>query len=304
MKHVSIFLFFLALSLSTRAQEIVSDTNYYTLPSQRRPVLTADPDQRSGYYQLNADQPVGRRRADHQLIDEFKEMQTWYAGAEGGFRSDISTLSNTFNSLVSNPTQTKAVWSILLGYTYRNCWGIETGYSRSPIHLSIKIANGQNPLDFNYQNSGYGIPLRLKRRIGLGSRSANGTGFWLTAGAWFIPNGNGQMDNFRLIGYSSRSRGSRTDTLRLTNSATAPNRLTGLAEVGVEYAVRLSSFLELGAYARTYWGLGTALRSELTYTINSTSETKATMTADGTGWGFGIALRYIYGRQHEAKHLL
>lgn len=301
MKHVSFVLFFLAFSLSTLAQKIVSDTNYYTLPSQRRHVLTADPDQRSENYQSQGSQPFGHRRVNRQLVDEFKEMQTWYVGAEGGFRSDVSTLSNTFNGLVSNPTQTKAVWGVTLGYTYRNSWSVETGYGRSPIHLSIKIANGQNPLAFDYQNSGYGIPLRLKRRIGLGNRSANGTGFWLSAGAWLIPNGNGQMDNFRLIGYSSRSRGSRTDTLRLNNSATAPNRLTGLAEVGVDYAVRLSSFLELGAHVRKYWGLGTALRSELTYTINSTSETRATMTADGTGWGFGIALRYIYGRQHEAK---
>ena len=296
MRNISLLFFLIGLSLSAWAQEVVIDTNYYAPPPVvRRPVLIADPD-------LNTNQrrPKNGKRGRYSLLDQLTEVQTWYVGAEGGFRSDGSVLSNSLDKLVSNPTLTKAVWGILLGYTYRNAWTIETGYTRSPIHLNISIANGSTPLVFNYQNSGYGIPLRIKRRLGSGIRAANGTGFWITGGAWLIPNGNGQTGDFNLIGYNYHSR-NRTDTLRLTNSTTVFNRVTGIAELGIDYAARLSPSLELGFYARKYWGLSNALQSNLVYTVNGSSEQQSTITADGTGWGFGLALRYIYGRQHEMK---
>lgn len=310
MKHIFLLAFSLGLSVSALAQEVVIDTNYYTPPAQRRQVLTSDPDQRYTPYQPNRTQSTGRYHngpdSDNPLFHQLREVQTWYIGAEGGFRSDGSTLTNSFNGLVSNVTQTKPSWSVLLGYTYRNAWAVETGYSRTPIHLNITIANGQTPLIFNYQNSGSGIPLRLKRRIGSGKRASNGTGFWLTAGAWIVPNGSGPMDDFKLIGYSSRtsSRVRTTDTLRLSNTTKTFSRITGLAELGVDYSVRLSSFLELGCYVRKYWGLSDALRSDLLYTVNNKSDQQAVVTANGTGWGVGIALRYIYGRQHEVKTAL
>lgn len=301
MKHLSLLWFLMSFPVSALAQEAVIDTSYYTPPSQRRPVLTDDPEQSQGQRRLNRSRPVGNDKSDNELLHRVREVQIWYVSAEGGFRSDGSTLSNSLGGLVSNATLTKAVWSALLGYTYRNAWSIESGYIHAPIHLNITVANGQTPLIFNYQNNGFGIPLRLKRRIGSGKRAASGTGFWLTAGAWLIPNGDAPMDDFRLIGYTSRNRGSRTDTLRLNNSTTTLNRITGLAELGVDYAVRVSPFIELGFYARKYWGLGTALRSDLIYTVNNISETKSSITADGTGWGFGLAVRYLYGRQHELK---
>lgn len=299
MKYLSLFFYLLSLPIRTLAQEAVTDTNYYTPPAHRRPVLSADPDQNPRH--SNTGRLAANRRHDADLAEQIKEIQIWYISAEGGFRSDGSTLSNSFNRLVSNPTPVKAVWGILVGYTYQNSWAIEAGYTQAPIHLNIKIDNGSNPLTYNYQNGGYGLPLRVKRRIGSGNRSANGTGFWLTAGAWLIPNGNVSMDDFRLIGYVSRNRGNRNDTLRLTNTTTTINRVTGLAEAGIDYTVRLSSFLELGIYLRKYWGLGDALRSDLTYTINNTSTQQAAITSDGTGWGLGMSLRYIYGRQHVLK---
>ncbi|UFH54380.1 hypothetical protein [Spirosoma sp. KNUC1025] len=299
MKHLSLLFFLVGLSVSALAQEVVIDTNYYTPPSQRRRVLTADPEDN---YNRQPKRSTRLYKTDNELFRQLKEVQTWYASAEGGFRSDVSMLDNSFSGLVRNATQTKANWSVLLGYTFRNAWAAELGYAQAPVHLNITIANGANPLVYTYQNSGNGIPLRLKRRIGSGKRSDNGTGFWLTAGAWLVPNGNVQMDDFRLIGYISRNRGSRTDTLRLTNATVTSSRITGLAEAGIDYSARLSPFFELGAYVRKYWGLGTALRSDLLYTVNNTSEQRAVVTADGSGWGFGIILRYVYGRRHELKH--
>jgi hypothetical protein len=294
MKNISLLAFLVGLSLSAQAQKVVIDTNYYAPPPVRRRVILADPDDNL--------QTRQSKRADNrrELLDQLNEIQTWYIGAEGGFRSDGSILSNSLDGLVSSATLTKATWSVLLGYTYHNSWTIETGYTRSPIHLNITIANNADPLVFNYLNNGYGIPLRIKRRIGSGKGSANGTGFWLTGGAWLIPNGSGQTGDFQLIGYSRRGR-NRIDTLRLNNTTTVFNSVTGIAELGIDYATRLSTRFELGFYARKYWGLGDALKSDLLYTVNNGSQQQATITSNGSGWGLGLALRYIYGRQYEVK---
>jgi hypothetical protein len=298
MKHISLLSFVFILSISAKAQEVVIDTNYYNPPPVvRRRVLVADPEQNIDPNRSRASRRAEKRR---ELFDQLDEVQTWHVSAEAGFRSDVSRLDNTLNRLVSNPTQTKAVGSLLVGYTYRNAWSLETGYSHAPTHLTISIANGSKPLVFTYQNMGVGIPLRIKRRIGAGNRAANGTGFWLTGGAWLMPNGTGQTEDFDLIGYTSRGR-NRTDTIRLTNSTMVANRLTGLAELGIYYTTRLSAQLEMGFFLRKYWGLGQALQSEILYSVNNASQQKATVTADGSGWGFGLSLRYVYGRQYDVK---
>lgn len=298
MKHISLLFLLVGLSISAMAQEIVIDTSYYAPPPVvRKRVLTDDPDQNPNHHRLS----TRREKSTYEQAYQLKETQTWYVGLDGGFRTDGGMLSNSFDGLISINSSTKASWSVLLGYTYRNAWTVETGYTSAPIHLNITIANGARPLTYNYQNSGYGIPLRIKRRIGLASRAANGTGFWLTAGAWLIPNGSVNLDDFRLIGYSYRNNRTRTDTLRLDNTTTTKS-ISGVAELGIDYSVRLSSSIEFGAYLRKYWGLGEAIRSDIVYTVNGIAQPQSTAKANGTGWGFGIALRYIYGRQQEVKN--
>ena len=112
---------------------------------------------------------------------------------------------------------------------------------------------------------------------------------------------SGQTGDFSLIGYNHYGR-NRVDTIRLTNSTTIRKRVTGIAELGLDYTTRLASRVEMGFYVRKYWGLGNALQSDLVYTVNNGSKAQATITADGTGWGFGISLRYLYGRQYEVKN--
>ena len=297
MKLACLFLLSVLLSLSGQGQEISFDTSYYTPPQVvRESLLTADPEQNKQRLK-NGRRSTSRR----DLFRQFRETQAWYVSAEGGIRSDVSQLSSSLDQWVSSPTQTKAVWAGLAGYVYRNAWAIETGYTKAPTHLTISIANGAyEPLVYNYQNDGHGIPLRIKRRIGLGKRAANGTGFWLTGGVWLVPNGDGQAGNFKLIGYQYRGR-LRTDTIRINNVTTTTKRITSIAELGIEYTTRLASTIELSFYARKYWGLGPALQANLEYTINNRSGQYATATADGTGWASGITLRYIYGKQQEVK---
>ncbi|UHG89520.1 hypothetical protein [Spirosoma oryzicola] len=296
MRNISLLVFFVSLMLSAQAQEVVIDTSYYAPPPVvRQRLLKEDPDDNTSSREVRES-----NRAQQTLLNQLNEVQSWYVSAEGGLRSDISRSSNSFGGLVSNSTPTKVVWSVLVGYTYRNAWSLEAGYTRAPTHLNITIASNPEPLVFNYLNNGYGIPIRLKRRLGSGKQAANGTGFWVTGGAWLTPNGNSQTGDFKLIGYSYGSR-NRVDTIRLSNTTAVFKSITGIAELGLDYAARLSPSLELGGYVRKYWGLGNALKSDLTYTVNNRSTEHATITADGSGWGFGITLRYIYGRQHEMK---
>ncbi len=288
----------IGLATVVRAQEVVIDTSYYRPPPPvRARTLQADPEKNYGSHLIR-----GGKRADsrHDLAAQLNEVRTWYIGAEGGFRSDGSVFSNSFDGLISTPTQTKATGGLTFGYGYRNAWILETGVTYAPIHLAISVANRGDALVYTYTNSGYSIPFRIKRRLGSGRLASNGTGFWITGGAWLVPNGSGQLGDFSLIGYSYRGR-NRVDTLRLSSTALVSNRITGVAELGLDYAIRLSSYLELGFFGRKYWGLGTALQSNLLYTVNGGAEQRSTLTANGSGWGFGLALRYIYSRQHELK---
>ena len=297
MKHILLLYFLVGFSVSALAQEIIIDTSYYTPPSQRRRVLTADPEQN----REQRNRPLSSRRSEYLTVHQLKEIQTWYAGLEGGFRSDGGVLNNSFDGLISTTTFTKGIWSALLGYTYKNVWTIETGYAHTPIHLNVSISNNPKPFVFNYQNSGHGIPLRIKRRLGSRSQAANGTGFWISAGAWLIPNGNSQMETLKFTGTTAYARSHRVDSLQLNVTTTTAAHITGLAEVGLDYAVRLAPFLELGFYGRKYWGLGNAIRSDLIYKVNGVVQSPSAITSDGSGWGFGMAMRYIYGRQQEIK---
>lgn len=300
MKHISLLCALVGLSVSVWGQEVVIDTNYYAPPPIRRHVLTEDPDKRldeagTGRYRLV------RKEAAYWQLEQFKETQTLYISAEGGFRSDGSTLSNSFDGLIRNPTSTKAAWSVLAGYTYRNAWAIEVGYAYAPTHLNITIENGSSDFEFTYQTAGHAIPLRVKRRIGSGRQAKNGTGFWVSAGAWLIPASGNQTDELKFSGYITSNRGRRVDTLQLLVNSTSINRVSGLAELGVDYATRLSSTLELGFYVRKYWGLSDVYRSDLAYVINRVENQRAAMVANGSGWGFGIALRYLYEKRYEMK---
>lgn len=300
MKNISLIYIFVSVSTTVLAQEVVIDTTNYTPPPVvRERVLMDDPDETVHKRQLEKENLLNRRRT---LLEQLKEVRMWYVSAEGGLRNDGSTLTNSFDGLISTSPQTKLIWGALAGYAYKNAWTIEAGYMRSPIQLNIQVANTRSPLVYTYTNNGYAIPIRVKRRLGSARLAKNGTGFWVTGGAWLVPNGSGQKGDFKLIGYNYRGR-SRVDTLRLNNTATVLNQITGLVELGLEYTTRLSSYLELGLYGRKYWGLGKALKSELVYTVNGTAQQQAVMTADGTGWGLGLSLRYIYGRQHEVKKL-
>lgn len=218
----------------------------------------------------------------------------WYIGAEGFVRTDNSRLSNSFGGLVSGKPVTRPGWSALIGWTYRNAWAVEAGYARSPIHNELAV----NPYIFRFENEKNGFVLRAKRQLFSTSPQERRSGVWVSAGMWLIPNEGANKSRLTLKGYGRRSYQQETDTLIITTQTATSNRITGLAEIGLEYAVRLSSRVDLGIYARKYWGIGSSITTDLNYSVNGQMPQSATLQGRGSGANLGIALRYTYSRKH------
>ncbi|GAB3704026.1 hypothetical protein GCM10027592_34860 [Spirosoma flavus] len=302
MKHIFFIFLFLGSFLSAQAQEVVIDTSDVAPPPVRvHGRLTADPNDRVDDLRYGKLRTADDKRADYLQSQRLKEIRTLSINVEGGLRNEVSTLSSSLNGLIISNLPMKTNWSVLLGYSFQNNWAIEAGYGYLPIRLNVTVANGSRPLAYNYQNSSNGATVRMKRRIGSGKRSLNNTGFWLTGGAWLIPNGSGQIDPLRLTGRSTPRRNQAADTLQLDITTSIANRFTGMAELGAEYTVRIASSVEMGFYARKYWGIGNALQSTITYKVNNVTEQQSLIKSDGSGWGFGVALRFILEREHEFK---
>ena len=299
MRNSLLTVWLLGFSVLATAQEIIIDTSYYIPPSQRKPLLTPDPANRPNSRPLYREQYILSETA---LLNQFRDVHSWYVVVEGGLRQDVSQLSNTFNGLISNPAASAWTGGVLVGYTYRNAWNAEFGYTYAPTHLNITLASSPAPYQYSYKNSGYGLPVRIKWHVGAGKRTVSNTGIWLSAGAWLIPNGDQKNDLLQFTGRSGRGGPrSRFDTLEVTVNTGTANRLTGVAEAGVDYTARISSLFEMGFYVRKYWGLSSALRSDLTYRVNRATETTSSITANGTGWSAGISLRYVYSRKREVR---
>ncbi len=240
----------------------------------------------------------GHNRAYDRLLVRYSSYlaERWYIGTEGFVRTDHGQLTNDFGGLVSGNKVTRVGWSALIGWTYRDAWAMEAGYARSPIHNELQVANWPAPLVFRFTNEKSGFVIRTKRQLFSTSPQQRRSGLWLTAGLWLIPNTGEHKSQFSLEGY--RGYRMRYDTLLITSQTTTNVRATGLAELGLEYAVRLSSQVDLGLFGRKYWGLGSSISTDLSYSVNGQTPQTATLQGTGNGMSFGVSLRYTYSRKH------
>lgn len=220
--------------------------------------------------------------------------ERWYFGMEGFVRADNSRLSNSFNGLVASNAVIRPGWSALIGWTHRETWAVEGGYARSPIHNELAV----NPYVFRFANEKSGFLLRAKRQLFSTSPQKRRSGVWVSAGVWLIPNTGQSRGALSFEGYSRRNYLREIDTLMITAQTATNTRATGLAELGLEYTVRLSSRVDLGLYGRKYWGFGSSITTDLNYSVNEQSSQPSTIQGRGTGGSFGVALRYTYSRKH------
>ena len=140
--------------------------------------------------------------------------------------------------------------------------------------------------------------LRAKRQLFTINPQTHRSSLWVSAGLWLIPNAGEHKSRLSLEGYGHRNYQREIDTLVITTQTATNARPTGLAELGLEYAVRLSSRVDLGMYVRKYWGLGSSITTDLTYSVNGQTPQPAVLLGRGTGASFGVALRYSYSRKH------
>jgi len=255
--------------------------------------------------------PAARSRAVswERLMARYGDAYTksrWYVGLEGLVRVDQSRLNQTFNGLVETQPVNSLNWAAAVGWVSRERWAVEAGYGKMPIHNTILISNGRSPLRFVFENQGNGLFLRGKHRLNLSGKphavTGNRSGLWIGAGLWGLP-GNGQTINqMAFRGFLPRGR-TAPDTLRLTTSTQISRGWTALAEASAEYTVRLGGRAELGFFARKNWGLGNALTTQLSYSVNGSEPQRAAIAATGSGWSFGLTLRYVYGQTYDVSRM-
>jgi len=224
----------------------------------------------------------------------------WYLGLEGFLRSDQGLLTSTIDGLItSRPSVTKATWSALIGYSYQDKFNVEAGYSHAAIHNQLTLVIAPQPYDFTFKNESNAAVVRLKAKLFSTTKPKEKAGFWITGGAWLIPNSGKYVDGFIMEGY--RVSRFHTDTISLLSQTRTATQLTPLVELGIEYNVRLSNRMEMGFYGRKLWGFQPSIYTDLTYSENNVETQTSKLTGNGTGWSFGLALRYTYSFKRSVK---
>lgn len=251
------------------------------------------------YYQL-----PDRGRQYERLLNRYGGAYTrdrWYVGLDGFVRTDRAQLNNDFGGLLASGPVAKVGGSVVIGWAYRERWAVEAGYAYMPLHTQLTVGR---QLSFQYANEKQGIVLRAKRLILSTSGPWHRSGFWLSAGVWAIPNAGITRDPFSLRGYGYRGRNEAPDSLRITATTQTSTHPTGLAEVGMEYNIRLGSRFDLGFAVRKFWGLGNSLTTDVTYRVNSQAPQYAQLTANGAGMSYGLTLRYNYAIRRNLPSVL
>lgn len=271
MKQTFTFFFFVLISLPALAQEL------------------------GEYYQTGA----GARRKQlnqlHMRFDPYLAPQ-WYLMAEGFVRRDKGKLDQSLNGFLTTGSVTSLGWSLGAGVTFRNKWAVESGLAQSPIHNDARI-NSRPPVSVITRGDRGSVFLRGKWALLSTSRQWQRSGFWLTGGIWAIPNKGDQKEQFTVTGYTRRGFDA-VDKMTLTSRTQASSNLSGLLELGLEYRIRFSKRIDIGAFARHNWGLGDALTTTISYQINDQPIGQTTLRAKGNGASYGLTMRYILQRSN------
>jgi hypothetical protein len=229
----------------------------------------------------------------HMRFDPYLAPQ-WYLMTEGFVRRDKGKLDQSLNGLLTTSSVTSLGWSVGAGVTFRNKWAVEAGVAQSPIHNDAQI-NSRPPASVVTRGDRGNLFLRGKLALLNTSKQDHRSGFWLTGGVAAMLNKGDQKDYFSVRGYTRRGFDA-VDRMTLSARSQASNNLTTLLELGLEYRVRVSKQIELGAFARHNWGLGDALTTTISYQLNDQFAGQTTLRARGNGASYGLTMRYILKR--------
>jgi hypothetical protein len=249
------------------------------------------------YYRKTYARPIGAKPySTESLLKKFGDvriMNRWYAGVDGFLRTDKNTISNNFDGLISTESPTVSSWSVVAGWIYHEQWSVEMEYAHSPIH-NVLLINGDNPLKYVMQNEKNSVIVRGKMRLLFGKSTFRRSAFWIGAGAGIVPNSGQQRDYMEFSGYRERGRRQGIDTLFLSSTTRINSSMTGLAEASAEYVIKVAKSVDLSLFARKQWGFGNSITTDLVYTVNKADMQQSKIEGDGSGWNFGISLRYVF----------
>lgn len=281
MKHISAVLLFITLSLPIlRAQDTLQPADiYYTPPAPVTPAF----------------EKPRFRVSDRNKLDDVKVLSRWYVGTDLYGRSDISFLDNNYRYLFKSNTASTVDFSFSgqVGWIFREQLAVEGGYARSAIH-NTAVLNTTNKGGFRFANGGNAFFLRTKFLIEFSKMGLRRPGLWIGAGAWAVPNSGGERDPKGYIIYHYDYRGN-SDTTYVSSKTTIGSDWTYGLEASAEYAFRLNEWSDMAFFLRRQWGYGTAVTTELTYADNKRVNDTGFIRSEGTGWSFGISLRFMTG---------
>jgi hypothetical protein len=118
-----------------------------------------------------------------------------------------------------------------------------------------------------------------------------------------VPNSGKQKDYHEFYGYKQKGRRQGIDTLAMTSDTRTNAHMTGLAEASAEYVVKVAKSVDLSFFARRQWGFGNSLTTSLEYFVNRQKTQTSVIQGDGSGWKFGISLRYVFQIGYDYENL-
>ncbi len=253
------------------------------------------------YYQTGGVKSRKQQNQLHMRYDPYLAPQ-WYLMTEGFVRRDKGKLDQSLNGLLTTSSVTSLGWSVGAGVTFRNKWAVEAGVAQSPIHNDAHI-NSRPPASVITRGDRGSVFLRGKLALLNTSKQWHRSGFWLTGGVAAMLNQGDQKEQFTVTGYTRRGFDA-VDRMTLTGQPKTSSAITGLLELGLEYRVRVSKQIEIGAFSRHNWGLGDALTTDISYQINNQPVGQTTLRARGNGASYGLTMRYILKRPTTSEKSL
>ncbi len=228
----------------------------------------------------------------------------WYVALDGFIKTDRAQLDNAYDGLIETNAVGKASGGVTLGWSHRETWAVEGSYSRIPIHTQLAISQTNPSVSIRSIDVRNAFTLRAKRLVLSTSKPWLRSGFWVSGGMWMLPGNNQPTTNFSASGYRYHSQWETHEPFRLTSQTTVQSQTAALAELGVEYNVRLSNSFDLGLSARKLWGLTDVVTTNVTYTALREAPQMATLQGTGSGMSYGVTLRYSFSTQRNQAKVL
>lgn len=218
----------------------------------------------------------------------------WYVSLDGFIKTDRAQLNTSHEGVIESNLVGKASWGVMLGWSHREKWAVEGGYAQMPIHTQVSVSNTTPPLSFRSTDNRSAFMLRAKRLILSTSKPWLRSGFWVSGGMWVLPANGQQTERFSVNSYRYQGQWEAHEPFQLTTQTVTHAQTAALAELGVEYNVRLTNAFDLGISARKFWGLTNTVTTDVAYIANRTLPQLAQLQGAGSGMSYGLTLRYSF----------